>query len=85
MNVRLLPLCFLLAISVLTSLPAAAHDPAEFDRQMTVLPVAKDCAQLVDPHYAADPSNADIKALKERCDAETSTNQNKDPQPAKDE
>lgn len=73
MNVRLMLLSAVVASSTLFAMSAKAHDPAEFDRMMTA-PAAKavpaTCAQLTDSHnYSNDVTNADIKALKTRCDA----------------
>ena len=71
MNARLNVLAAL-AVSVMTfAMSANAHDPKEFDRMMK--PVAKavptTCLQLADTvHYTADLGNANIKALKVRCD-----------------
>ena len=73
MNVRLTVLSAVVASATLFSMAAQAHDPKEFDRMMTA-PEAKavpaTCVQLVDSHnYSSDVTNADIKALKARCDA----------------
>jgi hypothetical protein len=53
---------------------AAAHDP-RFHEPATPAPPAKakptTCAQLADTQrYSNDPTDADIKALKAKCDAE---------------
>lgn len=71
MNVRLMVLSAVVASSTLFTLSANTHDLKEFDRMMT--PVAKavptTCMQLTDTaNYTADLGNADIKALKVRCD-----------------
>lgn len=66
----LLMLCPTMALYVL---PATAHDPKDHDHaeHTTALPIPKDCDQLKDTeHYSNDQSNADIAALKKRCDAE---------------
>ncbi len=73
MNVRLIVLSAVVASATLFSMAAQAHDPKEFDRMMTT-PEAKavpaTCVQLADSHnYSSDVANADIKALKARCDA----------------
>ncbi|MHB8911146.1 MAG: hypothetical protein ACYC42_00510 [Lysobacter sp.] len=75
MNVRLMVLSAVLASSTLFAMSAKAHDPREFDSMMAA-PVATavptTCAQLADSHnYSNDVSNADIKALKARCDVAT--------------
>lgn len=72
MKARLMVLSTAIASS-LFALSANAHDPKEFDRMMST-PEAKavptTCAQLADSHnYSTDVANADIKALKARCDA----------------
>ncbi|MBA3487655.1 MAG: hypothetical protein H0T88_10795 [Lysobacter sp.] len=63
----------MVASATLFSMAAMAHDPKQFDRMMTA-PEAKavpaTCVQLADSHnYSSDVTNADIKALKARCDA----------------
>ena len=72
MNVRLIVLSTVVASATLFSMSAKAHDPAEFDRLMQVAEVQKKpttCAQLADTNnYSNDVANADIKALKLRCD-----------------
>jgi hypothetical protein len=59
--------------STLFAASAGAHDPSEFERTISApaaKPVPTTCEQLADPtKYSTDVSNADIKALKARCDA----------------
>ena len=60
-----------LALSALASGAALAHDPA-LHAQEGAAKKAKPttCAQLADrEHYSNDLADADIKALKTRCDA----------------
>ena len=73
MHVRLIVLSAVVASATLFSMAARAHDPKEFDRMMTA-PEAKavpaTCVRLAASHnYSNDVTNADIKALKARCDA----------------
>lgn len=71
MKARLMVLSTVVASS-LFALSANAHDPKEFDRMMSTpepkaMPTT--CAQLADAHnFSTDLANADIKALKARCD-----------------
>jgi len=74
MNVRLIVLSAVVASATLFSMSAKAHDPAEFDRMMAppAKAVPETCVQLADTHnYSNDVSNADVKALKARCDVAT--------------
>lgn len=72
MDVRLIVLSAVVASATLFSMSAKAHDPKEFDRLMEIAETQKKpttCAQLADTHnYSNDIANADIKALKLRCD-----------------
>lgn len=58
------------AVSAMTfAMSANAHDPKEFDRMMAPVAVPTNCLQLADTaNYRADLGNAEVKALKVRCD-----------------
>ena len=60
------------AVTAMTfAMSANAHDPKEFDRMMAPVPraVPTNCLQLADTaNYWADLSNAEVLALKVRCD-----------------
>ncbi|HEL5340007.1 TPA: hypothetical protein UOJ00_003004 [Stenotrophomonas maltophilia] len=67
-TLRNLSLAVLSASSLLLSGVALAHDPALHEPAQKAKPTT--CKQLADTtHYAADPVDPEIKALKARCDA----------------
>ncbi len=74
MYVRLMLVSAVFASSAMLSQSANAHDPKEFDRMLQIAKaqsVPETCVELADRGYfPSDAGNAEIKALKTRCDAE---------------
>ena len=61
-----------LSTALALSLPASAHDPKAFDRMMDAEPAAtvSACDELKLKQQQNASADADIEALKVRCDAE---------------
>lgn len=69
MNVRNKVLAAFAASAMTFVMSANAHDPKEFDQMMAPVAVPTNCLQLADTaNYRADLGNAEVKALKVRCD-----------------